>query len=51
MILGIKISIKKKSFLDNKFYENKIDRVFSIYSNDRYTRLTILEIKITLIKR
>ena len=51
MILGIKISIKKKSFVDNKFYENKIDRIFSIYSNDRYTRLTILGIKITLIKR
>ncbi|TXJ44170.1 DUF4422 domain-containing protein [Brachyspira aalborgi] len=50
IILGIKLTIKKKSFVNNKFYESKIDRVFSIYKNNRYTRITILGIKITLKK-
>ena len=50
MILGIKLTIKKKSFVNNKFYESKIDRVFSIYKNNRYTRITILGIKITIKK-
>lgn len=50
MILGIKLTIKKKFFVDNKFYESKIDRIFSIYKNNRYTRITILGIKITLKK-
>ena len=48
MILGIKISIKKKSFVNNKFYESKIDRVFSIYKNNKYMRITIFGFKITL---
>ena len=43
-------TIKKKFFVDNKFYESKIDRIFSIYKNNRYTRITILGIKITLKK-
>lgn len=50
IILGIKLTIKKKFFVDNKFYESKIDRIFSIYKNNRYTRITILGIKITLKK-
>ena len=48
MILGIKISIKKKSFVNNKFYESKIDRVFSIYKNNKYMRITIFGFKIIL---
>ena len=48
MILGIKLTIKKKSFLNNKFYESKIDRVFSIYKNNKYMRITIFGFKITL---
>lgn len=51
MILGIKLTIKKKIFVNNKFYENKIDRVFSIYENSKYRRITILGIKITVIKK
>lgn len=35
IILGIKLTIKKKIFVNNKFYENKIDRVFSIYENSK----------------
>lgn len=50
MILGIKLTIKKKSFVDNKFYENKIDRIFSIYKNNKYMRITIFGFKITLKK-
>ncbi|TKZ35798.1 hypothetical protein EZH24_03380 [Brachyspira catarrhinii] len=50
MILGIKLTIKKKIFVDNKFYESKIDRIFSIYENGKYRRLTVFGIKITLKK-
>lgn len=50
MILGIKLTIKKKIFVNNKFYESKIDRMFSIYEDNKYKRLTIFGIKITIKK-
>lgn len=50
MILGIKLTIKKKIFVDNKFYESKIDRFFSIYENGKYIRVTVFGIRITLKK-
>ena len=51
MFFGIKIRIKKNFLQENYIYYNKKDRIFSIYKNNRYTRITILGIKITLIKR
>lgn len=51
MILGIKLTIKKKIFVNNKFYESKTDRVFSIYENGKYIRVTVFGIRITFRKK
>ena len=50
MFFGIKIRIKKNFLQENYIYYNKKDRIFSIYKNNRYTRITILGIKITIKK-
>ena len=51
MFFGIKIKIKKNLLQANNIYYNKKDRIFSIYKNNRYTRITILGIKITIKRR
>ncbi|WP_300754294.1 DUF4422 domain-containing protein [uncultured Brachyspira sp.] len=43
--LGINIKIKKKELNQNN-YEKFTDRIFSIYKNYRYTRITLLGFKI-----
>ena len=46
IIIGIRIKIKKKELCNDK-YDCFIDRILSIYQNDKYKRITILGIKIT----
>lgn len=46
IFFGIRLNIKIKPFVDNKFYENNKDKIFSIYENDKYIRITFLGIKL-----
>ena len=50
MFFGIKIRIKKNFLQENYIYYNKKDRIFSIYENSKYRRITILGIKIIIKK-
>ena len=50
MFFGVKIRIKKNFLQENYIYYNKKDRIFSIYENSKYRRITILGIKITIKK-
>ena len=50
IFLGVRIRIKKNFLPTNNIYYNKKDRIFSIYENSKYRRITILGIKITIKK-
>ncbi len=47
IFFGIKIRVKKNLLLDNNFYYNKRDKIFSIYKNNLHKRITIFGLKIT----
>ena len=47
-ILGIRIRIRKEFLSGNNTYYNKKDKIFSIYQNNEYKRITIFGIKITI---
>ena len=50
IFLDVRIRIKKNFLPTNNIYYNKKDRIFSIYENSKYRRITILGIKITIKK-
>lgn len=47
-ILGIRIRVKKEFLSGNNTYYKKKDKIFSIYQNNEYKRITIFGIKINI---